>query len=418
MFVGRRNGNTLTRRIHLEVINRQGGVVRFREWIRGQEIRAPLTNPSNWHHVAAVSHQGQFVLYLDGEEVGRTAATLPSLDEYGLSIGGVWGRNQGGSCDYAFKGQIAHVRVSDTARYVDDFEPAASWFVDQSTMGQWDLGSIDDAGLPDQSGHHDNAIADRAPASFTNVPAALCRAPDTPCNGACGQSQCGDGIEDDDEECDDGNRHNGDGCSSDCEIQPIVQNGEYVAHDFGAYTALVKRTEVTVAEYRACVQAGICQPPFCDPNQRDYGGLTCNYAHFDDEPVNGITKEDMRTYAQWRGGRLMTMAEFDHLFTNGGTTTYPWGDAPEYSCEVAIRNNGGRCGRDGGTSPVCSRPGGNTPSGICDLAGNARETVEDSQWGRGGDWNLRGVGPKFDHQGHWIYIGFRIIKDNQLADEG
>ena len=80
-------------KISLEVINRNGGEIRFREWDNANQIRVPLQNPNGWHHVAVTSDGAEFVMYIDGNEVGRQAAVLPNLRDSDFSIGGVYHRN-------------------------------------------------------------------------------------------------------------------------------------------------------------------------------------------------------------------------------------------------------------------------------------------------------------------------------------
>lgn len=136
----------------------------------------------------------------------------------------------------------------------------------------------------------------------------------------------------------------------------------------------LSRTEITVAQYRRCVRAGVCTPA-----RRD--NRYCNTRHKGrgDHPINCVDWVQAATFCAWAGGRLPTETEWEYAARSGGQDIeYPWGDTPEPTCDNVVMDlsPGNACGQDS-TWPACSRPSGNSAQGICDLAGNVNEWMAD-----------------------------------------
>jgi iron(II)-dependent oxidoreductase len=133
------------------------------------------------------------------------------------------------------------------------------------------------------------------------------------------------------------------------------------------------RTEITVIQYRACVDAGSCEVP--------YAGPFCNWdaEGRDFHPINCMQWHQAHDFCTWQSGRLASEAEWEYAARSGGQDiAYPWGDTVA-TCEYAVMNGleeGSGCGANH-TWAVCSKPAGNTDQGLCDMAGNAAEWVQD-----------------------------------------
>ena len=140
----------------------------------------------------------------------------------------------------------------------------------------------------------------------------------------------------------------------------------------------ISKTEVTVAQYRICVEEGDC----VEPRQGEF----CNWgvAGKDNHPVNCVSWNAAKAYAEWFEARLPSEAEWEYAARSGGLDRdYPWGDT-EPTCDLAVIQ-----GCSSGTQPVCSAVDGNTAQGLCDMAGNVWEWVED-------DWSSSSVGAPED----------------------
>jgi formylglycine-generating enzyme required for sulfatase activity len=175
----------------------------------------------------------------------------------------------------------------------------------------------------------------------------------------------------------------------------------------------IARTEVTVAQYRRCVDQGLCSPP-------NWDSLSCfwNAGGHDDYPMTCIDWDQSDAFCTWAGGRLPRPAEWEYAARSGGRDNlYPWGNEPGPSCEYAVMNDGGNgCGTDGAMA-VCSKPMGNTADGLCDMAGNVYEWVA-GRTGRGGGHLSREPVLRTTADGFfWGYpyintfIGVRCVRD-------
>ncbi len=143
-------------------------------------------------------------------------------------------------------------------------------------------------------------------------------------------------------------------------------------------TFWMAKTQVTVAQYRKCVDAGKCSEPPVLGQQRFFNW---NQPARENHPANGVTWDQASAYCKWAGGRLPSEAEWEYVARSRGKSwKYPWGNEKP-TCERAVMDDGGvGCGK-GTTGEVCSKPKGNTEQGLCDMAGNVWEWVEDDYHG-------------------------------------
>ncbi len=138
----------------------------------------------------------------------------------------------------------------------------------------------------------------------------------------------------------------------------------------------IDRHEVTVEQYRLCVREGVCKIP-----GKGEHGEYCNWGKPGKEkhPVNCVSWYEADRYCRWAGKRLPTEAEWEKAARGTDGRVYPWGDAGA-SCKYAVMYEMYQkvpgCGRKS-TWPVCSKPLGNSPYGLCDMTGNVWEWVAD-----------------------------------------
>lgn len=160
------------------------------------------------------------------------------------------------------------------------------------------------------------------------------------------------------------------GCNE--EVDKQCETDELPYHQVHLSPFYIDLTEVTQTDYDKCVSAGGCSIPSKEETD-------CNW-----DPVNKgqhpaicVTWEQAVGYCAWAGKRLPTEAEWEKAARGTDGRKYPWGNETA-TCEYAVTyENGSGCGTHE-TWAVCSKsPMGNSPYGLCDMAGNANEWVSD-----------------------------------------
>lgn len=195
----------------------------------------------------------------------------------------------------------------------------------------------------------------------------------------------------------------------------------------------IDREPVTQGAYAEYVAAGRASPPTMDDAtwrrqgfRQDFATEVARFAWSTDQPPAGrdlhpvvlVTWAEADGYCRWRGAlrgrsrRLPTAAEYEKAARGDAGRVYPWGDA----FDADRLNSAVRGPRD--TTPVGSYPGGASPYGVHDLAGNVFEwtatpardgkrLVKGSAWddfaGVGRGTSGHGRSPTIRH----VIVGFR-----------
>ncbi|MDP3768234.1 MAG: formylglycine-generating enzyme family protein, partial [Dehalococcoidia bacterium] len=123
----------------------------------------------------------------------------------------------------------------------------------------------------------------------------------------------------------------------------------------------IDKYEVTNALYGRFIQAtGRAAPSYW--NDSKWNGSS--------QPVVGVTWHDADAYCKWAGKRLPSEAEWEKAARGTDGRKYPWGD----QWDVSKANADNELGK---TAAVGSYPGGASPYGAQDMAGNVWEWVAD-----------------------------------------
>ena len=212
---------------------------------------------------------------------------------------------------------------------------------------------------------------------------------------------------------------------------------------------LMSKSEVTVGQYRACIEARWCtDPDYYSPD----GNLRCTWHMPNDAnlPVNCLNWHQARTFAKWMGGDLPSEAQWEYAAkSQGQDRKYAWGNQDPTCMLANYWSENAPCNQQadapvGQAMAVCSLPDGNTQQGLCDMSGNLYEwmvdqfhpfydgaPMDETPWCdqancylsmpadrvvRGGSWltdanNLRNSN-RYSYVDHFKYdnIGFRIVK--------
>lgn len=135
-------------------------------------------------------------------------------------------------------------------------------------------------------------------------------------------------------------------------------------------------TEVSVREFRRCVEAGKCRA--FDPTTDFHDETKATWLLGDDSmPINYVDEEQARQYCAFVGGRLPTEAEWIWAYGSAKGWSFPWGD--EFSYDTASYcgrwQTPGRPRYHIELCPPRQHPQDRTLQGVYEMAGSANEIV-------------------------------------------
>jgi serine/threonine-protein kinase len=135
----------------------------------------------------------------------------------------------------------------------------------------------------------------------------------------------------------------------------------------------IDRTEVTVGEYRVCVERHACRAP-------EHSSAACTWDLGDPElPVSCVRFDDAGTYCRVAGKRLPREIEWEFAARGTSLAVFPWGGRVS-NCILAatlLHDATGRSCTGRRPSRVGTHPMGASPFGVLDLSGNVEEWTSD-----------------------------------------
>lgn len=179
----------------------------------------------------------------------------------------------------------------------------------------------------------------------------------------------------------------------------------------------ISTSEVTVGQFRRCVEAGACEAPdFCERGEPTWTDMPRGNEAL---PVNCVHLDDARDFAAWSGHSLPSEGQWEYAARSEGLDVdYSWG-SNSISCELATFNY---CWY--APTPMCTRTV-NTAQGLCDMSGNLYEWVEREAFDeeslingliKGGAWNQDSSALNVRARANIYYltrvdyIGFRVVR--------
>ena len=193
------------------------------------------------------------------------------------------------------------------------------------------------------------------------------------------------------------------------------------------------KTEVSVEQYKKCVEAKICNTTDLNINKYDSEwNQYCNWNKRQNHPLNCVSFHQAKTYCKWQGKRLPTERQWERAARGNEARIYPWGNTDYVALgkrAEAYANIADKQAKqafnfewafelydDGfaATSPVGFYTKGASLYGALDMVGNVSEWTS-SQHTRGSSWDSSAKISQITHR-RWelansrdVSLGFRCI---------
>jgi formylglycine-generating enzyme required for sulfatase activity len=154
-----------------------------------------------------------------------------------------------------------------------------------------------------------------------------------------------------------------------------AHENEKPAHEVQLDAFAIARYPVTVGQYQQFVE----QDGYADERWWAAGGFGRfpqpedweQQQPYPSRPVTGVSWFEASAFCAWAGYRLPSEAEWELAARGKKGRKFPWGNEPPDAARLNFANNVGH------VTPVGIYPLGNTPEGICDMAGNVAEWCSD-----------------------------------------
>ena len=127
--------------------------------------------------------------------------------------------------------------------------------------------------------------------------------------------------------------------------------------------------EVSAAQYRRCVDAGVCSPAGTRGD-----ACTAGHPELAGHPANCVSRAMAQAYCAFVGRRLPSEDEWEAAARGLDFRLFPWGDSPPQTHTESCASTAGEVPRRT-TCRVGESPGDTSASGALDLGGNVAEWV-------------------------------------------